>query len=34
MEAHGVEAQNEHHIPTPNGWTNQKGELGYVAINQ
>jgi len=27
-----VEAQDEHHISTPNGWTNQKGELGYPTI--
>ncbi len=32
MEAHGVGAQDEHFIPTPNRWTNQKSELGYSTI--
>ncbi len=32
MEAHAVEAQDEHLIPTPNGWTNQEGELGDPTI--
>jgi len=32
MEAHGVEAQNEHLILTPNRWTNRKSELGYPTI--
>jgi hypothetical protein len=32
VEAHGVEAQDEHLIPTPNGWTNRKGELGHPII--
>jgi hypothetical protein len=32
MEAHGVGAQDEHLIPTPNGWTNQESELGYLTI--
>jgi len=32
VEAHGVGAQDEHRIPTPNGWINQKGELGYPII--
>ncbi len=32
MEAHGVGAQDEHLIPTPNGWTNWKNELGYLTI--
>jgi hypothetical protein len=32
MEARGVEAQDEHFIPTPNGWTNRKNELGYLTI--
>jgi hypothetical protein len=32
MEAHGVGAQDEHLIPTPNGWTNQESELGYPTI--
>jgi hypothetical protein len=32
MEAHGVEAQDEHLFPTPNRWTNQEGELGYPTI--
>jgi hypothetical protein len=27
VEAHGVGAQNEHSILTPNGWTNRKSEL-------
>jgi hypothetical protein len=30
MEVHGVEAQDEHLFPTPNRWTNQKDELGYL----
>jgi hypothetical protein len=41
MEAHGVGAQDEHRILTPNRWTNREGELGdptipkdYVAANQ
>jgi len=32
MEVHGVEAQDEHHILTPNGWTNREGELVYPTI--
>jgi hypothetical protein len=32
VEAHGVRAQDEHCIPTPNGWTNREGELGYPTI--
>ncbi len=32
VEAHGVEAQDEHLIPTPNGWTNQESELRYPTI--
>ncbi len=32
MEAHGVGAQDEHHISTPNGWTNREGELGDLTI--
>ncbi len=32
MEAHGVKAQDEHLIPTPNGWTNQEGELSDPTI--
>ncbi len=32
MEAHGVRAQDEHLIPTPNGWTNRENELGYSTI--
>jgi len=32
VEAHGVEAQDEHLIPTPNGWTNRKGELDDPTI--
>jgi hypothetical protein len=32
VEAYGVGAQNEHLIPTPNGWTNRKNELGYPTI--
>ncbi len=32
MEANGVGAQDEHFLPPPNRWTNQKGELGYPTI--
>jgi hypothetical protein len=32
VEAHGVGVQDEHHILTPNRWTNRKGELGYPTI--
>ncbi len=32
MEAHGVEAQDEHFLSTPNGWTNREGELGDPII--
>ncbi len=32
VEAHGVGAQDEHLIPTTNGWTNRKNELGYPII--
>jgi hypothetical protein len=32
VETHGVETQDEHLIPTPNGWTNQDSELGYLTI--
>ncbi len=32
VEVHGVKAQDEHLIPTPNRWTNQKSELGYPTI--
>jgi len=32
VEVHGVKTQNEHLIPTPNGWTNRKSELGYPTI--
>jgi len=32
MEAHGVKAQDEHLIPTPNRWVIQKSELGYPTI--
>jgi hypothetical protein len=32
VEAHGVGAQDEHRILTPNRWTNQEGELGYPTI--
>jgi hypothetical protein len=32
VEAHGVEAQDEHHIPTPNKWVNREGEFGYPTI--
>jgi hypothetical protein len=32
MEAHGVGAQNEHILLTPNEWTNQEGELGHLTI--
>jgi hypothetical protein len=34
VEAHGVEVQDEHLIPTPNGWTNRKSELVYPIILQ
>jgi len=29
---HGVEAQDEHFIPTPNEWINRENELGYPTI--
>jgi hypothetical protein len=32
MEAHGVGAQDEHFFPSPNRWTNRKGELGDLTI--
>jgi hypothetical protein len=32
MELHGVRAQDEHLILTPNGWTNRENELGYLTI--
>jgi hypothetical protein len=32
VEAHGVRAQDEHLILTPNGWTNRESELGYSTI--
>ncbi len=32
MEAHGIGAQDEHFIPTPNGWTNREGELSDPTI--
>jgi len=32
VKVHGVEAQDEHFIPTPNIWVTQKGELGYPTI--
>jgi len=32
VEVHGVEAQDEHLFPTPNRWTNRKGELGDPII--
>jgi hypothetical protein len=32
VEAHGVEAQDEHLILIANIWTNQKSELGYPTI--
>jgi hypothetical protein len=32
VEVHGVKVQDEHLIPTPNGWANRKGELGYPTI--
>jgi len=32
MKLHGVGAQDEHRIPTPNRWTNREGELGYPTI--
>jgi len=31
-EAHGVEAQDEHLISTPNRWTNRESELGHPTI--
>jgi hypothetical protein len=32
VEAHGVRAQDEHLIMSPNKWANRKGELGYLII--
>jgi hypothetical protein len=32
VEVNGVEVQDEHLIPTPNGWTYQEDELGYPTI--
>jgi len=32
VEAHGVSSQDEHLIPTPNGWRNQENELSYPTI--
>jgi hypothetical protein len=32
VKVHGVKVQDEHFIPTPNRWTNQKSELGYPTI--
>jgi hypothetical protein len=32
VEAHGIKAQDEHLIPTPNIWVTQKSELGYPTI--
>jgi hypothetical protein len=32
VESHGVRAQDEHLIPTPNEWTNQESEIGYPTI--
>jgi len=32
VEAHGVGAQDEHLISTPNGWTNREGELDDPTI--
>ncbi len=32
MKAHGVRAQVDHFILTPNGWINQESELGYLTI--
>jgi len=32
VKAHGVGAQDEHLILTPNGWTNRKSELCYPTI--
>jgi hypothetical protein len=32
VEAHGVEAQDEHLIPTLNIWITPKSELGYPTI--
>jgi hypothetical protein len=34
LETHGVKIQDEHLIPTPNGWVNQEGELGYLIIHK
>jgi hypothetical protein len=32
MEVHGVGAQNEHFLPSPNRWTNREDELGDPTI--
>jgi hypothetical protein len=32
VEAHGVEVQDEHFIPTANEWTNRESELGHPII--
>jgi hypothetical protein len=32
VDVHGVEAQDEHLILTPNRWTNRENELGYPTI--
>jgi len=32
VEAHGVRAEDEHLILTPNGWTNRESELNYPTI--
>ncbi len=32
MEAHAIEAQDGHFIPTPNIWVTQKAELSYPTI--
>jgi hypothetical protein len=32
VETYGVEAKDEHLILTPNRWTNQENELGYLKI--
>jgi len=32
MKAHGVKAQNEHILSTPNRWTNREGEFGHPTI--
>jgi hypothetical protein len=32
VEAHGVEVQHEHFLPTPKGWRNRKGELDHPII--